>query len=338
MKSLTIKFLLLFLLIESYSFAQDRTTGRTFTSRSEVMGVKGMIASSHPLVSQVGLTILQKGGNAIDAAIAANALQGFVDPSMNGIGGDLFAIIWHAKTNKLYGLNASGRSPELLTLEYFQDKDLTRIPRYGALSVSVPGCVDGWFEMNKKFGKMKMEELLAPAINYARDGFPLAEEAANTLARLKPESLPSSNFKKLYFPKNRVIGKGEIFKNPDLANSLSLISKKGREGFYNGEVAKSIEAHIKKKVDFFLSVIWQITNPNGWNRSQRITEVMMFWNYPPTDKVFSGCKILKVLEGFNFKKIWLMKPLNTFTHFEKGQNPLGFEKNWGLYLWGNPGL
>ena len=145
-------------------YAQDRITGPTSATRSEVIAKNGMVATSHPLATQVGLDILKKGGNAIDAAIAVNATLGLMEPTGSGIGGDLFAIIWSAKDKKLYGLNASGRSPGKLNLKYFKDNKLTKIPAFGPLPVSVPGCVDGWFEMHDKFGAMQMNEILAPAI------------------------------------------------------------------------------------------------------------------------------------------------------------------------------
>ena len=154
--------------------AQDRLTGREFSTRSEVMAQHGMVCTSHPLATLAALDVLKKGGNAIDAAIAANAVLGVVEPEMNGIGGDLFAIVYDASTGKLYGLNGSGRSPFGLTLDEFRKRKLDYIPLMGPLSVSVPGCVDGWFELNKRFGKMKMSEILRPAIAYARNGFPLA--------------------------------------------------------------------------------------------------------------------------------------------------------------------
>ena len=156
-------------------YAQDRITGRSFATRSEVIARNGMAATSQPLATQVALDILKQGGNAIDAAIAANAMLGLVEPTGNGIGGDLFAIVWDAKTAKLYGLNASGRSPKSLKLDYFKKQGLEKIPSHGPLPVTVPGCVDGWFELHKKFGKLQMKENLAPAIKYAREGFPLSE-------------------------------------------------------------------------------------------------------------------------------------------------------------------
>src|SRR6056300_302246 len=168
----TIYLILLFLnMLSGY----DRITGLPFASRSEVIAENGMAATSHPLATQAALDILKSGGNAIDAAIAANAVLGLVEPTGNGMGGDLFAIVWDAKTKKIYGLNASGRSPYNLTLDYFKENGYNKIPALGPLPVSVPGCVDGWFELHGKFGSLKMEEILSPAINYAREGFPVSE-------------------------------------------------------------------------------------------------------------------------------------------------------------------
>ncbi len=144
-----------FLIVISFKiYSQDRVTGELFASRSEVIAESGMVATSHPLASQIGIDILKNGGNAIDAAIAANAAIGLMEPTGNGIGGDLFAIIWIEKDKKLYGLNASGRSPKNLTIDYFKKNNIKKIPAYGPLPVSVPGCVDGWFEMHNRFGKI----------------------------------------------------------------------------------------------------------------------------------------------------------------------------------------
>ena len=167
--------ILLLLVISINVFAQDRITGKTFATRSEVIAQNGMAATSHPLATQVAIDILKKGGSAVDAAIAANACLGLMEPVSNGIGGDIFAIIWDVKTQKLHGLNGSGRSPKSLTLDYFMENGYESIPYYGPLPVSVPGCVDGWFELHKKFGVLSMKENLQPTIDYARNGFPMAE-------------------------------------------------------------------------------------------------------------------------------------------------------------------
>ena len=154
------KYILILFFLPVYVFAQDRQYGELWATRSQVIAQNGMAATSHPLTTQVALDILKAGGNAIDAAIAANAMEGVVEPHMNGIGGDLYAIVWDAKTKKLYGLNGSGRSPKSLQLSEFQKRGTTHIPPYGPLSVPVPGCVDGWFELHKKFGMMPMNKIL----------------------------------------------------------------------------------------------------------------------------------------------------------------------------------
>lgn len=169
----------LFLIQGVTTMAADRITGLPFATRSEVIARHGMAATSQPLATQVALDILRKGGSAVDAAIAANACLGLMEPTGNGIGGDLFAIVWSAEDRKLHGLNGSGRSPESLTLEEFRNRDLEYVPPYGVLPISVPGCVDGWFELHAKFGKLPMAEVLAPAIAYAREGFPVSELIAH---------------------------------------------------------------------------------------------------------------------------------------------------------------
>ena len=154
---------------------QDRISGKTYSTRSEVIAQQGMAATSQPLATQVAIDILKKGGSAVDAAIAANALLGLVEPTGNGMGGDLFAIVWDANKKELTALNASGRSPSSLSLDYFKKKNITKIPAHGPLPVSVPGCVDGWFELHGKYGKLPMAEILQPAIDYAENGFPVTE-------------------------------------------------------------------------------------------------------------------------------------------------------------------
>ena len=166
-----------------FTNAQDRVTGKSFATRSVVYAQNGMVATSHPLATQIGLDILKNGGNAIDAAIAANATLGLMEPTGCGIGGDLFAIVWDGKTKKLYGLNASGRSPKNLSIDYFEKMGMTKIPSHGPLPVSVPGAVDGWFELHEKFGSKTMTEILAPAIDYAKNGFPLTELIAWYMSR-----------------------------------------------------------------------------------------------------------------------------------------------------------
>ncbi|HNP96913.1 MAG TPA: gamma-glutamyltransferase, partial [Cyclobacteriaceae bacterium] len=233
-----------------FGYAQDRVTGKTFATRSEIIAPNGMAATSQPLATQVAIDILKKGGSAVDAAIAANAALGLMEPQMCGIGGDLFAIVWDAKTQKLYGLNASGRSPKSLTREYLVEKGMTRMPYLGPLAISTPGCVDGWFELHKKFGKLKMEEILKPTIDYAKNGFPMSELIAYEIEDNAPAREKFPGFKETFMPNGHTPKKGEMFKNPGLAKSYELIAKKGRDEFYKGEIARTIDAYMKANGGF----------------------------------------------------------------------------------------
>ncbi|PYJ11360.1 MAG: gamma-glutamyltransferase, partial [Verrucomicrobia bacterium] len=230
----------------------DRITGKPFATRSEVLARHGMVCTSVPLATQVGLDVLKRGGSAVDAAIAANATLGLMEPVSNGIGGDLFAIVYSAKENKLYGLNGSGRSPLGLSYEQMKaelDKlHRTTIPPRGMLPISVPGTVDAWSELHKKFGKLKLSEDLAPAAKYAEEGFPVTELIA-FYWHLGPElykDLPGG-FLETYTVdgKGRTPAKGDIFKNPALARNLRLIGEKGRDAYYKGEIADQINAFMQ---------------------------------------------------------------------------------------------
>ena len=294
-------FLLLFISINT--IAQDRLTGKTFATRSEVIAQHGMACTSHPLATQAAIDILKKGGTAVDAAIAANAVLGVAEPEMCGIGGDLFAIVYDAKTKKLYGLNASGRSPYSLTLDEFKKRGLTAIPNNGILSVSVPGCVDGWFELNKKFGKLSMQQILAPAIDYARNGFPLADEAALEWNGLKKNYINNPNISEVYFPNSKQPQRGDIFKNPQLANTLSAIATGGRDAFYKGDIAKTIDAFMKKNGGF-LSYKDLADHSSSWVEPVSTTyRGYRVWELPPNGQGIAVLQMLNILEGFDFSKI-----------------------------------
>src|SRR5690348_4506764 len=251
-----IRFVILFLLIADLATAQvDRITGKAFATRSEVLARHGMVCTSVPAATQVGLDILKKGGTAVDAAIAANATLGLMEPVSNGVGGDLFAIVYCAKENKLYGINGSGRSP--LGLSYDQMKtELAKlhretIPPTGMLPISVPGTVDAWAELHKKFGKLKLSDDLAPAIRYAEEGFPVTDLIAYYWAfgpRLY-KGLPGA-FLETYTldGKGRTPAKGDIFKNPALATTLRLIGERGRDGFYHGERSEEHTSELQSPV------------------------------------------------------------------------------------------
>ena len=284
-------------------FSQDRITGEMFSTRSEVISQNGMVATSHPLASQIGVDILQNGGNAIDAAIAANAALGLMEPTGNGIGGDLFAIVWIENEKKLYGLNASGRSPEGLSLEYFKENDFKSIPAYGPLPVSVPGCVDGWFELHEKFGKIKMIDILSPTIKYAEDGFPVSELVSYYMKSASNNFKEYPNFKETYYINDSTPKKGQIFKNPDLAKTLRVIAKKGKEGFYEGEVANSIANFIQDQGGF-LSYDDLKNHKSEWidpvSTNYRGYDV---WELPPNGQGIAALQILNLLEAYDIKSM-----------------------------------
>jgi len=209
-------------------------------SRSELIAPHGMVAASQPLAAQVGIDILKAGGNAIDAAVAINAMLGLVEPQMNGIGGDMFALVWDAESQQLHALNATGRSGHAFTRELLEERGMERAPGSGPLSWMVPGAVDGWDELLTRFGTMTFAEVLAPAIAYARDGFPVTDiisgdwRAAEEALSRWPDSAAT------YLPQGRAPRAGEVFKNPNLARSYELIAEQGRDGFYKGAIAERI--------------------------------------------------------------------------------------------------
>lgn len=299
----TLSFLTVLLLLSNTVHAQDRITGKLFATRSEVIATHGMAATSQPLATQVALQIMQQGGNAIDAAIAANAMLGLVEPTSSGIGGDLFAIVWDAKTKKLYGLNGSGRSPASLTLEYFKKKGYTRIPATGPLPVSVPGCVDGWFELHRKFGSLPMEKILQPAINYAREGFPVSEVIAFYMKGGARALARFPGFKETYMPNGHTPAKGEIFKNPFLANTLEMIAKKGRDVFYRGKIARIIDRYMKENGGF-LSYEDLKNHHSEWVKPVSTTyRGYEVWELPPNGQGIATLEMLNLLEGYDIEKM-----------------------------------
>ena len=313
-------FLLIAFLATSLSVVgQDRITGKTFATRSEVIAQKGMAATSQPLATQVALDILKKGGSAVDAAIAANALLGLVEPTGNGMGGDLFAIVWDANKKELTALNASGRSPNSLTLDYFKERNMTKIPSYGPLPVSVPGCVDGWFELHEKYGKLPMAELLQPAIDYAENGFPVTELIAYYIGLSVPFLSRYEGFAEVFAPNGKAPIKGEIFKNPDLANTFKIIAKGGRDAFYKGEIARTIAQYMKEQGGF-LSYEDMANHTSEWvepvSTNYRGYEV---WEIPPNGQGIAALQILNLLEGYDIAEMGFGSEayIHTFTEAKK---------------------
>ena len=214
--------------------------------RSMVISRNGIVAAESPLAAQAGVRILEHGGNAVDAAIATNAMMGVVEPMMNGIGGDLFAIVYDAKANKLYGLNASGWAPKALSIEYLQKLGIRSMPQQGVHAITVPGAVDGWQKLADKFGRKKLAEDLAAAIRTAQDGFPVPEWTAAYWATQVDHLRTDETAANTYLPGDRPPKMGEVFRNPDLAWSLEQIAQHGKEAFYKGEIAAKILESIKR--------------------------------------------------------------------------------------------
>ena len=299
----------------------DRVTGRSFASRSEVIAPHGMAATSHPLATQIALDILKQGGSAADAAIAANAALGLMEPTGSGIGGDLFAIVWDADTKRLYGLNASGRSPKSLTLDYFKQEGHTQIPPYGPLPVTVPGCVDGWFELHKKFGRLKMKKVLDPAIRYAREGFPLTDLVAFYWGLSAPRLEKYEGYKETFMPGGRAPLKGEVFKNPRLADTYESLAQKGRDEFYKGEIARRIDEFMKKNGGF-LSYEDLSTHKSEWIEPVS-TNYRGFdlWELPPNGQGIAALQILNILEAYDFSKIEFGSPEHIHLFVEAKNSP-----------------
>src|SRR5881398_1056365 len=306
------------------SFGQiDRITGKPFATRSEVLARHGMVCTSVPAATQVGLDILKRGGNAVDAAIAANATLGLMEPVSNGIGGDLFAIVYSAKENKLYGINGSGRSP--LGLSYDQMKaELTKlnretIPPIGMLPISVPGTVDAWAELHKKFGKLKLSDDLAPVIRYAEEGFPVTELIAYYWAfgpRLY-KGLPGAFFETYTLDgKGRTPAKSDIFKNPDLAKTLRLIGEKGRDAFYKGEIADKIDAFMRANGGFLRKADFE-NHTSTWVEPVSVNyRGYDVFELPPNGQGIAALQILNILEGFDLRAMGRNAPETLHTMIE----------------------
>jgi gamma-glutamyltranspeptidase/glutathione hydrolase len=288
-------------------FAGSRPSGSLVPTRSEVIATQGMAATSHPLASQVALDVLKRGGTAVDAAIAANATIGLMEPTGNGVGGDLFAIVWDAKSKKLHGLNASGRSPKSLTLEKLRAElrklNSSTIPRTGPLPVSVPGTVDGWFELHGKFGKLPMKELLAPAIAYARNGFPVTEIIAEGWARNARNLQKYPGFAETYMPNGRAPAKGEVFRNPFLADTLTAIAEGGRDAFYKGDIARRIETYMRANGGY-LTAADLAAHRSEWvepvSTNYRGYDV---WELPPNTQGVAALQMLNILEAYDLKSM-----------------------------------
>ena len=325
----TIYLILLFLnMLSGY----DRITGLPFASRSEVIAENGMAATSHPLATQTAIDILQQGGNAIDAAIAANAVLGLVEPTGCGIGGDLFAIVWDAKTQQLYGLNSSGPSPQAMTIDFVKDQGLEKIPAYGPLPVTVPGAVAGWTTLHKKFGHKNFKSLFSSAINYAENGFPVTELIAYYLDGSSKRFKDYPNFADVWMKNGATPKKGEVFKNPALANTYKQIANTYGEAFYKGDIAENMAAFIQEQgglltVEDLANFIPEWIDPVSTN--YRGYDV---WELPPNGQGIAALQILNILENFDISSMELdsAEYVHLFTEAKK----LAFEDR--AYYYADP--
>jgi len=277
----------------------DRVTGLKHASRSEIIAPYGMAATSQPLATQIALDILKAGGSAVDAAIAANAALGLMEPTGSGIGGDLFAIVWDAEKQELTGLNASGRAPKAMTMEYFQAQGIESVPPLGPLPVSVPGAVDGWFELHGRYGRLPMTDVLAPAIAYARGGFPVSEVIAHYFELNAKARAEFPGFAETFMRDGRMPQKGEVFRNPRLANTYEAIAEGGRDAFYKGDIARKIDAYMTELggllryedlAEHHSEWVTPVsTNYRGWD----------VYELPPNGQGIAALQILNILEGLD---------------------------------------
>ncbi|MFL2487735.1 MAG: gamma-glutamyltransferase [Gammaproteobacteria bacterium] len=312
------KIILLFFFLNSV-FSYDRITGLPFASRSEVIAENGMAATSHPLATQTAIDILKEGGNAIDAAIAANAVLGLVEPTGCGIGGDLFAIVWDAKTKKLYGLNSSGPAPKDMNIDFIKNQGLDKIPAYGPLPVTVPGAVAGWVALHKKFGSADFNGIFNNAISYAENGFPVSELVAYYLEGSANRFKNYPNFSNVWMKNGRTPDKGEIFTNKELATTYKKIASSYGQDFYSGDIAKSIADFIQSQGG--LLTIKDLANyePEWIEPVSSNYRGYDIWELPPNGQGIAALQILNILENFNISSMELdsAEYIHLFTEAKK---------------------
>ena len=316
----------------------DRLIGQPFATRSPVIAPNGMAATSQPLASQVAIDILKKGGSAVDAAIAANAALGLMEPTGCGIGGDLFAIVWDPETQKLYGLNGSGRSPRGLSLQGMEAAlgGRSSIPGWGSLPVSVPGAVDGWFELHERFGTLPMTEVLAPAIGYARDGFPLSQVIAaawqsdvERFATRQDIIEEFDNFRRTFLIGGRAPEEGEVFRNPDLARTYERLAEEGRDVFYKGAMADVMDAYMRRigghlrKEDFVAHTSTWVEPVSVNYRGYDVYEL------PPNGQGIAALQMLNILEAYDLAAMGFNSA--DYLHVQTEAKKLAFEDRARFY-------
>jgi gamma-glutamyltranspeptidase/glutathione hydrolase len=309
----------------------DRPVGASFASRSMVFGRHGAAGASQPLATLAGIDILKRGGSAVDAAIAINACLGFLEPTANGIGGDLYAMLWDPKVRKVVGIAGSGRSPRSLPLETVRSRARNGVlPPYGAVTVTVPGTVDAWWQLHRRYGRMKWADLFAPAIHYASDGVPVPPVIAYYMRRgIANFSRPNmgieevANARATYAPGGNTPGVGEIFRNPDLARTYKMIAQGGRDAFYEGEIARTMEAYFRRI--------------GGWLTRADLAAHRSEWTEPfmttyrgvgvhaigANTQGIATLQILNMLENFDLKAAGFQSPLSI--HLQAEAKRLAYE-------------
>ncbi len=288
-------------LVAAAAAAADRPEGRSFATRSVTIARHGMVAAAHPLAVEIGLDVLKQGGSAVDAAIAVNAALALMEPMSCGPGGDLFAMVWDPKSNKLYGLNASGRAPMALTIDKVPLEPYGTIPLYSPYSWTVPGAVDGWYELHRRFGRLPMARLLAPTIAAAREGVPVPQVIAGSWARGMARFIDTPGFAEVFAPGGRAPAEGEPFANPALAHTLQLISDGGRGAFYGGPIAERLVAY-SKQVGGFFSMADFTEHRSEWVEPVSTTyRGATVWELPPNGQGIAALAMLNILESFDLK-------------------------------------
>ena len=291
--------LTILLFLSNQTIAYDRILGKDFATRSEVIATNGMAATSHPLATQTAIDVLKSGGNAIDAAIAANAVLGLVEPTGCGIGGDLFAIVWIDEDKKLYGLNSSGPAPKDMTIEKLKAMGIDKIPPFGPLPVTVPGAVAGWTALHKRFGNKSFEELFNNAIYYADNGFPITEVVGYYLQLSSERYKDYPNFKDVWMPNGEALKKGDVFVNKDLANTYKQIAKSYGESFYNGDIAQIISEFITEQGGFLSVDDLKSYEPEWINPVSSNYRGFDVWELPPNGQGIAALQILNILEQYD---------------------------------------
>ncbi len=290
------------------NYAQNRGIGKDFATRSVAVGTRGMAATSQPLATMTALEVLKRGGHAVDAAIAANAVLGLVEPTGNGIGGDLFVIIWDNESKRVTGFNGSGRSPRSLTLAEFRRQQLDSIPNLGPLAVSVPGTVDGWFQIHERYGRLPMSEVLQTAVDYAREGFAVTEVIANGWRSGARQRQQYPGFKEIYMPNGKTPDAGEIFKNPALGDTLETIGREGRDAFYKGDIARTIDQYMEE-MGGFLSYGDLAAHQGNWVEPVSTTyRGYTVWELPPNGQGIAALQMLNIMEGFDIASMGFGSP------------------------------